>query len=166
VIAHHPDIVLLSHDIPPTGALDVLRLLRAEGVSVRTILLVDRPNGHHFNWAGQLGVCGVIFKTMEPRLVVKCVRDVFSGKRLLGLEHHGAAEGAAVAASRSEFGTLTRRQLQVARAAASGLSNKEIATQLGVSEGTIKNHLHAIYERLGVEGRIPLVLYRREKGLA
>jgi DNA-binding NarL/FixJ family response regulator len=56
--------------------------------------------------------------------------------------------------------------LQVARAAASGLSNKEIATQLGVSEGTIKNHLHAIYERLGVEGRIPLVLYRREKGLA
>jgi two-component system, NarL family, nitrate/nitrite response regulator NarL len=165
VISHRPDIVLLSREISPTGAVDVLRTLRAEGVSVRTILLADRPNGHHFKWAVQLGVYGVIFKTMAIGLVVKCVRDVFSGKRLLGLEHHAAGKGSAVAASPSEPGTLTRRQLQVARAAASGLSNKELATQLGVSEGTIKNHLHAIYETLGLNGRIPLLLYLREKGL-
>jgi DNA-binding NarL/FixJ family response regulator len=163
VIAHHPDIVVLSRDISPTGAVDVLRMLRAEGVSVRTILLIDRPNGHHFNWAVQLGVYGVIFKTMDARLVVKCVKDVLSGKRLLGLEHQAVAKGAA---SLSEPGTLTRRQLQVARAAACGLSTKELATQLDLSEGTIKNHLHAIYEKVGVDGRIPLVLYLKEKGLA
>jgi two-component system NarL family response regulator/two-component system nitrate/nitrite response regulator NarL len=102
---------------------------------------------------------------MAARLVVNCVRDVFSGKRLLGLDQ-AAGEGPAVAASLSKPGTLTRRQLQVARAAASGLSNKELATQLGVSEGTIKNHLHAIYDRLGLDGRIALLLYLREKTLA
>jgi DNA-binding NarL/FixJ family response regulator len=166
VIARRPDIVLLSRDISPTGAIDVLRALKAEDVSVRTILLADRPNGHPSNWAVDLGVYGVIFKTMDAGLVVKCVRDVFSGKHLLGLEQQAARDRSAVAACPSEPGTLTRRQLQVARAAASGLSNKELAAQLGLSEGTIKNHLHAVYERLGVDGRIRLFLYLKGKTLA
>jgi DNA-binding NarL/FixJ family response regulator len=158
--------VLLNQDITPTGAVDVLRTLRAEGVSVRTILLADRPNGHQFKWAVQLGVYGVVFKTMDARRVVQCVREVLSGKRVLDLGHQATGDDPAVAVSPSELGTLTRRQLEVARAAASGLSNKELATQLGLSEGTIKNHLHAIYERLGVDGRIALLLYLREKSLA
>lgn len=166
VSAHHPDIVLLSQDITPTGALDVLRTLKAEGVSARTILLADRPNGHQFGWAVQLGVHGVVFKTMDARHIVDCVREVFNGKRLLGLEHKASGEDPAVAASLRELSKLTQRQLQVARASASGLSNKELATQLGLSEGTIKNHLHAIYERLGVDGRLALLLYLKEKGLA
>jgi DNA-binding NarL/FixJ family response regulator len=165
VIAHRPDIVLLSQHITPTDAIDVLRTLKAEGVSVRAILLADRPNGHQFKWAAQLGVYGVVFKTMDPRLVINCVRDVFGGKRRLDLDQ-GAGGGPNGAASPGEPVTLTRRQFQVARAAASGLSNKELAMQLGVSEGTIKNHLHAIYEKLGLDGRIPLLLYLREKTLA
>ena len=166
VSAHHPDIVLLSLDITPTGAIDVLRTLKGEGVSARTILLADRPNGHQFGWAVPLGVYGVVFKTMDARHMVDCVREVFNGKRLLGLEHKASGEASAVAASPHELGTLTRRQLQVARASASGLSNKALATQLGLSEGTIKNHLHAIYERLGVDSRLALLLYLKEKGLA
>jgi len=165
VIAHRPDVVLLNRNLPPTDAVAVLRTLRAEGVTVRTVLLADRPNGDHFEWALRLGVYGVVFKTMDPRLVINCVRDVFGGKRRLGLDA-AAGEGPDVAASPGEPGTLTRRQFEVARAAASGLSNKELAMLLGVSEGTIKNHLHAIYDRLGLDGRIPLLLYLREKTLA
>jgi two-component system, NarL family, nitrate/nitrite response regulator NarL len=166
VRAHHPDVVLLSQDITPRGALEVLRTLKAEGLSARTILLADRPNGHRFAWAVQLGVYGVVFKTMDARAIVTCVREVVNGKRLLGRDHEAGREDPAVAASPSELGTLTRRQWQVARAAASGLSNKELATQLGLSEGTIKNHLHAIYERLGVDGRLALLLYLKENSLA
>jgi DNA-binding NarL/FixJ family response regulator len=166
VSAHHPDIVLLSQDITPKGAVDVLRTLKAQGVSARTILLADRPNGHQFVWAMQLGVYGVVFKTMDARHIVDCVREVFNGKRLLGLEPKASEEDSAVAASPRELGTLTRRQLQVARASASGVSNKALARQLGLSEGTIKNHLHAIYEKLGVDGRLALLLYLKEKSLA
>ena len=165
VIAHRPDIVLLNRNIPPTGAVAVLRTFRAEGVAVRTILMAERPNGDHFEWALRLGVYGLVFKTMDPRLVMNCVKDVFGGKRRLA-GALAAGEGPAVAASPSEPGMLTRRQIEVARAAASGLSNKELAIQLGVAEGTVKNHLHAIYERLGLDGRIPLLLYLREKALA
>ena len=164
VIGHRPAIVLVNRDIAPAGAVAVLRTLRAEGVAVRTILVADRPNGDHFEWALRLGVYGVVFKTMDPRLVIDCVRDVFSGKRRLGLDK-GAGEGPAMAPSPSELRTLTQRQLQVARAAASGLSNKELAMQFGVAEGTIKNHLHAVYERLGLDGRMALVLYLRERAL-
>jgi DNA-binding NarL/FixJ family response regulator len=164
VVAHRPDVVLLGRNLPPTGAVAVLRTLRTEGVTVRTVLLGDRPNGDHFEWALRLGVYGVAFKTMDPRLVINCVRDVFDGKRrLAGAE--AADDGPAVAASPGESGTLTRRQFEVARAAASGLSNKELATQLGVAEGTIKNHLHAIYDRLGLDGRLALLLYLREQAL-
>jgi len=165
VIAHRPDIVLLGRNIPPTGAVAVLRTLRAKGIAVRTILLADRPNGDHFEWALRLGVYGVVFKTMDPPLVINCIRDVFDGKRRLGGDE-AAGEGLDVAASPGEPGPLTRRQFEVARAAASGLSNKELAMQLGVAEGTIKNHLHAIYERLDLDGRLALLLYLREKTLA
>jgi two-component system nitrate/nitrite response regulator NarL len=172
VIAHRPDVVLLNRNLPPTDAVAVLRTLRAEGVTVRTVLLGDRPNGDHFEWALGLGVYGVAFKTMDPRLVINCVRDVFGGKRRLGRDE-AAGEGPAAAAPPGEPaafpggpGTLTRRQFEVARAAVSGLSNKELATQLGVTEGTIKNHLHAVYERLQLDGRLALLLYLKEKALA
>jgi two-component system nitrate/nitrite response regulator NarL len=165
VIAHRPDVILIDRNLPPTDAVTVLRTLSAEGVTVRAVLLSDRPNGDHFDWAVRLGVYGVAFKTMEPRFLVNCVKDVFAGKRPLG-GHEAVSEAAAIAGTPGEPGTLTRRQFEVARAAARGLSNKELATQLGVSEGTIKNHLHAIYERLQLDGRLALVLYLREQALA
>jgi two-component system nitrate/nitrite response regulator NarL len=164
VIAHRPDIMLLGGNIPPAGAVAVLCTLRAEGIAVRTILLADRPNGDHFEWALRLDVYGVVFKTMDPRLVINGVRDVFGGKRGLGLDQANG-EGPDGAASPGELGPLTRRQFQVARAAVSRLSNKELAMQLGVTEGTIKNHLHAIYERLGLDGRRALLLYLGGKAL-
>ena len=165
VIAHRPDILVLDRNLAPTGAVAVLRTLRRKGVAVRTIVLADRPNGDHFEWALQLGVYGVAFKTNDPRLVITCVRDVFSGKRRLGLDQ-AAGKGPDAGASPGEPGTLTRRQVEVARAAASGLSNKELARRLGVAEGTIKNHLHAIYERLELDSRIALMLYLRKRPLA
>jgi DNA-binding NarL/FixJ family response regulator len=163
VIAHRPDVVLLNRNLPPTDAVTVLRALRIEGVTVRAVLLGDRPNGDHFEWALRLGVYGVAYKTMDPRLLISCVRDVFDGKRRLGRDN-GPGEDPAVAASLDESGMLTPRQFEVAQAAASGLSNKELATQLGVSEGTIKNHLHAVYERLQLDGRLALLLYLKDKG--
>jgi DNA-binding NarL/FixJ family response regulator len=164
VVAHRPDVVVLNRNLPPTDAVAVLRSLKAEGVTVRAVVLGDRPNGDQFEWALRLGVYGVAFKTMDPRHLINCVRDVFGGKCRLGVDATAGERPAAAPADESS--ALTRRQFEVARAAASGLSNKELATQLGVSEGTIKNHLHAVYERLQVDGRLALLLYLKEKALA
>ena len=89
------------------------------------------------------------------------MRDVHAGRQWLDAKLN---EAAALASGGDALDTLTRRQIEVARAAVSGLSNKELAQRLGVSEGTVKNHLHAIYERLRLEGRLALLLYLKEKG--
>jgi two-component system, NarL family, nitrate/nitrite response regulator NarL len=165
VIARRPDVMVLNRNLPPTDAESILRTLRTEDITVPTVLLIDRPNGDEFAWAARLGVYGVAFKTMDPRLMIECVRDVSRGKRRL--DGAQAPVGGTVATSPEQGGyALTRRQLEVARAAAKGLSNKELAASLGVSEGTVKNHLHAVYERLQLGGRLALVLYLKEKALA
>jgi DNA-binding NarL/FixJ family response regulator len=159
VINHRPDVVLLGHDIPPTGAEAVVRTLRSRVVGTRLILLVDDPNRDRVEWAQQLGVAGIVCKTMDPRVIINRVKDILDGKYDLG--GSSIRDAPRPVNSPSEARILTPRQLEVARAAASGLSNKELATRFSVSEGTIKNHLHAIYVRLEVDGRIPLLLYLR-----
>ena len=62
--------------------------------------------------------------------------------------------------------TLTPREVEVTRMVAAGLRNKEIASRLDISEGTVKFHLHSIYEKLQIEGRYALMTYAREHGLA
>jgi DNA-binding NarL/FixJ family response regulator len=68
-------------------------------------------------------------------------------------------------ADRAARTVLTTRELEVVRMAAQGLRNKEIASRLFISEGTVKIHLHNAYEKLGVDGRVQLLLYVKEKGL-
>jgi DNA-binding NarL/FixJ family response regulator len=61
--------------------------------------------------------------------------------------------------------TLTPRELEIVRMVAAGLRNKGVAARLGISEGTVKVHLHNIYEKLGVEGRVELLVSAQRRGL-
>ncbi|HEV8661336.1 MAG TPA: response regulator transcription factor, partial [Thermoanaerobaculia bacterium] len=61
---------------------------------------------------------------------------------------------------------LSRRETEIVKMVAAGLRNKEIAAKLFIGEGTVKTHLHAIYKKLGVHGRVELTLYAREHGIA
>jgi DNA-binding NarL/FixJ family response regulator len=66
---------------------------------------------------------------------------------------------------REESALLTTRELELVRYLAAGLRNKEIGERLHISEGTVKTHLHNIYEKVGVEGRVSLVVWAKERGL-
>ena len=69
-------------------------------------------------------------------------------------------------ASTDAEAALTPRELEIVKMVAKGLRNKAIAEQLAISEGTVKVHLHNIYQKLNVDGRLELVLCAQEKGLA
>jgi DNA-binding NarL/FixJ family response regulator len=165
---HRPDVLVLDLRIPDLDGLAVLRALRSEGLTPRVVLLTGDLDEGEMRQALELGVAGVVLKEMAPRLLVQCVRKVHAGgqwleQRTVGrvLEQAlrreaGLAEVAAV---------LTPRQIELARAVASGLANKEVAQRLHISEGTVKVHLHAIYERLAVSGRAELQRYLIEKGV-
>ena len=158
---YEPDVLIIDQDMPTIGGVDVLKQLRAAGDQTPVVLLATANNAKLME-ALAFKVEGIVFKQSDPKRLIRCVRDVHAGRRWLDANVN---EAATVAPGGDALDTLTRRQIEVARAAVSGLSNKELAQRLGVSEGTIKNHLHAIYERLRLEGRLALLLYLKEKAL-
>jgi len=162
VAAHQPDVLVVDQDMPIMDGVALLKHLRTAGDQTPLVLLAT-TNNQKVTEALSLEVQGIVFKHSDPRQLIRCLREVGAGRRWLDSSLNSYPE---VVADGQVLDSLTRRQIEVARAAVSGLSNKELAQRLGVSEGTIKNHLHAIYERLRLDGRLALLLYLKEKALA
>ena len=99
---------------------------------------------------------------------MQCVRKVHAGGEWLETRSVGRALDRLL---RREEGdrrlaeALTPREIEVARLVAEGLRNKEVAQRLGIGEGTVKVHLHRVYEKLAVDGRLELTLHVLKKGL-
>jgi two-component system, NarL family, nitrate/nitrite response regulator NarL len=162
VAAHRPDVLVVDQEMPVMDGVAILKHLRDAGDRTPLVLLAT-TNNQKLAEAVTLEVEGIVFKHSDPRQLIRCLREVGAGRKWFDSSLQAYPE---VMADGPVLDTLTRRQIEVARAAVSGLSNKELAQRLGVSEGTIKNHLHAIYERLRLDGRLALLLYLKEKALA
>ena len=165
---HRPDVLILDLRMPGKDGLAVLREVRKEKQPTRVVLLTAEMSDAEALEAIRLRVNGVVLKEMAPQLLVKCIRKVHAGgqwweKRSLGRAMETMLRREA--GEREIVGVLTPRELQIVRLVASGLHNKEIADKLAISEGTVKIHLHHIYEKLHVDGRLELTLYAQDKGL-
>ena len=105
---------------------------------------------------------------MAPRLLVESVRTVAKGEKSLD---EGAMRRALDKMLRREAGladavrVLTPREVEIVKMVAVGLRNKQIAEKLTITEGTVKIHLHSIYQKLGISDRVELSIYAREKSL-
>jgi len=163
-----PDVLILDILMPGKDGLAVLRELRQLEISTRVILLTAAIDEDNLLEAMRLGVSGVVLKEMAVPLLIQCVRKVYAGDQWLERHSIGRAMEKML---RREAGTrevaklLTSREIEIVRLAASGLRNKEIASKLAISEGTVKIHLHRSYEKLHVDSRIALLRYAQTKGL-
>ena len=118
--------------------------------------------------ATKLGVTGLVLKESSPETLLKCVRRVNRGERWIDQETITRAFQAVVGreeAEREVSKTLTPREIEIVKMMAEGLRNRAIGDRLGISEGTVKVHLHNVYEKLGLDGRLELVLYAKQKGV-
>ena len=118
--------------------------------------------------AVRLGARGVVLKESSPETLLECVRRVYRGEQWIDRETMTRAFGHAMqreAAMREASRILTPREIEIVRMIAQGLRNRVIAERLSISEGTVKIHLHNVYEKLGIDGRLELMLYAQEKGL-
>src|SRR5215470_14138040 len=103
----------------------------------------------------RLGAKGIVLKEMAPRLLVQCIREVHAGGEWLDIAPVGRALGQLLSREASEQAlNLTDRELEVIRFVSKGLQNKDIASELGISEGTVKIHVHHIYAKLGLSNRV------------
>jgi len=163
-----PDVLILDATLPPSGGLWVLRQMRREKLPTRAVLLADHPDERHVVEAVRLGVGGILLPDMTPESLLRCVRTVHAGEqwlesqavaRLLTRRPRGEAP------LRQLGSALTPRQWEIVRLATEAIPTREIAARLMVTEGTVKVHLHNIYEKLQVDGRVGLVLLVMKHGL-
>jgi DNA-binding NarL/FixJ family response regulator len=156
-----PDVLILDAALPRSGGLWLLRQMRREKIPTRAVLIADHPNGRDVLEAARLGVGGVLLPDMTPESLLQCVRTVHAGEqwlkspavvRLVDRRPRGEV------ALRQLTSGLTPRQLEIARLATEAISTREIAAHLMLTEGTVKVHLHNIYAKLHVTGRVGLVL--------
>lgn len=164
-----PDILVLDIRMPRQDGLQVLQAMRDEGLPTRVVLLTAALDEDQLVEALRLGVGGVILKEMAPRLLVDAVRQVRAGGRWLDKGSSNRALERLLqrdAESREAAESLTPRELEIVRMVARGLRNRAIAEQLYITEGTVKIHLHNIYQKLQVSGRLELAVHAREKGIA
>jgi len=165
---HRPDILVLDVKMPNGDGLSVLRQIHEERIPTRVVLLTASMQDDEVLQAMETGVWGLVLKESAALSLVDSVRKVARGERALdqslivraldrALDRQNAARHAAE--------VLSRREAEIVKMVAAGMRNKEIANKLFIGEGTVKTHLHAIYKKLGVHGRVELTLYAQERGI-
>lgn len=165
---YQPDILVFDFALPKQDGLSVVREMQAAGLRTRPVLFTAAPASAIVD-AVRCGVPGVVTKDMSLGLLVRCIREVNAGRKWLekGVAAHALAYLLKREAGDQTLTTrLTPREMAVARMVCLGLPNKRIAIQLAISEGTAKLHLHRIYQKLHLRGRLELLNYMQKTGMA
>lgn len=151
-----PQMLLLDVNMPDGSGLDVLRQLRGIRRAPVVILLTAGMDDTQLLTADRLGPEGMVLKTSDPGLLLECMDKVRKGERWVDPEIAERTRQAKDRASRAP--SLTPRERELIELVRQGLRNRDIAAQLGVTEGTVKVYLHAIFDKLGVDNRTELAM--------
>lgn len=162
-----PDIVVVDLRMPGVGGLELLRRIAAEKLACRTVLLTAAISVQEVREAITLGASGLVMKDSPSDDLVRCVRRIYEGGQWMDQDTMTRAFLASVSGSTQSRDpeAPTTREIEIIRMVAEGLRNKEIGARLSITEGTVKVHLHNIYEKLGVDGRFALLRVARERAL-
>ena len=156
---HSPDVTLMDLRLPRMTGLEALRRIRKYQAGARCLVLTTYEGDEDIYQAMAAGALGYIIKGMSNETLVEALRRVNQGSRYL------PPPVAKSLAARTPNSELSPREREVLSLMAQGKSNREIANGLGISETTVKCHVSAILERLGVGDRTQAVLTALHRGL-
>lgn len=164
-----PDVVLMDLVMPELDGITATRRICALGLGIRVIALTSFVEDDKVVPAIQAGAVSFLLKDVSPTDLIEAIRAAYHGEARLHpivmrkLMDQVAAQPTNLPLSNTD---LTERELEVLRLLAEGLSDREIAARLVISEKTVKTHVSSLLSKLGVEDRIRLAIYAIKKGIA
>jgi DNA-binding NarL/FixJ family response regulator len=171
-----PSIVLLDVNLPVTNGQQIAHQVTMEKLRTRIVLMSGYDDVEQSLHAAMAGAAAYCAKEIEPKGLLRIIRDVAGGKFVFGsqamtrgelqkwIEEQIEAAPRPYSEPGSPFHPLSDREMQVLEFVVTGLSNKEIASQLGISHQTVKNHVTSILRKFGVEDRTQAVVYALKHG--
>jgi two-component system nitrate/nitrite response regulator NarL len=172
--SRQPDIILLDLGLGQESGLDLLPRLQSVAGRARVILLTGVRDPEQHRRAVRLGAMGVVLKEEAAQVLLDAVQKVHAGEvwldpsmvaSMLGeLSRPRDAEKPDPEAAK--LASLSERECEIIALLCQGMPNKQVASELSISEVTVRYHLGHIYQKLGVEGRLELVIYAFRHGLA
>jgi len=152
-----PDIVISDLSMPDMSGLDILAKVSSEGLSTRLVFFTTSVEEGDLTALAAAGAYSVILKDQESEILVQTLRQIAAGQKLLPLpSSEEAVNRAKTAMTERGLVVLTERERQIMHLVSEGLSNKEIGRRLNVTDGTIKVHLHHIFQKLDISNRTSL----------
>lgn len=162
------DVLLLDVKMPGMSGIDVLKVLSTGPPPCFIVLLTAALSDADAIEGLRLGARGIVLKESSPDTLLECVTRVARGEQWIDGEMRARVEEAPAArqaGAQDLRRTLTVRETEIVRMITQGLRNKVIAERLSISEGTVKIHLHNVYDKLGLDGRLELMLHAQKEGL-
>jgi DNA-binding NarL/FixJ family response regulator len=172
----NPDVAIIDVNLPGMNGQQVVQNLVNEKSTTRTILLTAYDDAEQKLHAMKVGAFGYCVKDVQPEVLAQNIREIYNGKYVIGdevmnasqLEKWLAPESDDEASFYGEFSEpyepLSKREMEVLGELTKGMSNKEIATSLGISHQTVKNHVTSILRKLNVDDRTQATLYALRRG--
>jgi len=156
VLIHKPDVLITDIEMPLMTGLDAAAELKRRRTSTRVIILTTFARAGYLRRAMEAGALGYLLKDMRAEELAEAVRRVQQGLRVI---HPDLATEAW-----AEMDPLTDRERQVLRLAGEGMQSGDIAAELGLSEGTVRNYLSEAISKMGASNRIEASRIARTKG--
>jgi two-component system nitrate/nitrite response regulator NarL len=164
---YRPDILLLDLCIPGSDGLTTLKKLWESQTKTKVIVLAASKDKNQFVQAMKFGARGIIMKQTGTELLIKSIRKLHAGEIWLDSDTMVAVmrqfssrmEPTPPSSREEDRVPLSQRELEIVTLVTQGFRNKEIAQKLSISEQTVKNHMHNIFDKLAVSDRLELALY-------
>jgi len=160
-------VAVISADMQdgPSVGLDVIAQVRTKNWRTRSVALLDRSDPELVVEAFRSGARGVFFRAQPYKMFLRCLRTIVQGQVWINTKEMNYLLEALTSQQSPRLVNgngkvpLTTRESEVARLVTEGLTNREIATKLGLSEHTIKNYIFRVFDKTGVSSRVGLLLF-------